>query len=175
MCVVHVVNLRANSGRNRCFFAISSESSFVNELEEVNAADYIPVTDQRLDQIQRLTHQDTTLQTLKSTILAGWPEQREDTPVCIRNYWNFREELTVQNGVLYKGCRVIVPPALKSEMLERIHASHLGADACVRKARDALYWPYMSNDIKDYVSVCGTCGEFASKQRKEPLFFCNLK
>lgn len=148
---------------------ITEELSFLDELEHINAADYISVSDQRLDQIQSHTQQDVALQLLKTTILAGWPDQREATAVSIRDYWNFREELTVQNGVLYKGTRVIIPPAMKPEMLQRIHASHQGVDACIRRARDSLYWPNMTVDIREHVAKCSTCCEMSTKQQKQPM------
>ena len=33
----------------------------------------------------------------------------------------FRDEITTQNGVLYKGSRVIIPKALQKQMLARTH------------------------------------------------------
>ncbi|XP_048251821.1 uncharacterized protein K02A2.6-like [Haliotis rufescens] len=150
--------------------AVSENISFISELENINAAECITVTDQRLDQIQRLTQQDVNLQTLKSTILAGWPKQREDTPVCVRDYWTFREEMSVQNGVLFKGSRIVNPPAMRSEMLQRLHGSHLEAEACIQsRARDVVYWPNMTVDIKDHVGQCTVCSEMRPKQQKETL------
>ena len=65
--------------------------------------------------------------------------------------------------------RVIIPKSMRPEMLTRIHSSHLGAEACLRKAKDVLFWPQMSAEIKDKVSNCTACNEYLSKQTKEPL------
>uniref|UniRef100_A0A8C5MJX5 Gypsy retrotransposon integrase-like protein 1 n=1 Tax=Leptobrachium leishanense TaxID=445787 RepID=A0A8C5MJX5_9ANUR len=54
-------------------------------------------------------------------------------------------------------------------MLTRIHASHIGGEACYRQARDTLYWPNMQNEIKDFVSHCSACNEYAQAQQKEPM------
>ena len=35
-------------------------------------------------------------------ILDGWPDFKEDTPLAVRYYWPFRDELNVQNDVLLK-------------------------------------------------------------------------
>ena len=70
-----------------------------------------------------------SLQSLIGVILSGWPERKEDTPVCIREYWPIKEELTVQNDVIFKGHRVVIPKAMCPEMLLRIHASHLGVES----------------------------------------------
>ena len=64
---------------------------------------------------------------------------------------------------------MIIPKSMCAEMLMRIHASHIGAEGCIRKAKDVLYWPNMSAEIKDYVSKCDICNEFMANQQKEPM------
>ena len=59
-------------------------------------------------------------------------------------------------------------------MMQRIHASHTGAESCVRKARDILFWPQMSQDIKNHVSQCKVCNELKPNQTKEPMQFHNV-
>ena len=61
--------------------------------------------------------EDTALQVLKTTILTGWPETKEEVPVITREYWAYRDELTVQNGVLFKGPRVIIPKSMRPEII----------------------------------------------------------
>ena len=89
--------------------------------------------------------------------------------MIIREYWAYRDEPTVQNGVLFKGPRVIIPRSMRPEMLVRIHSSHLGSQSCLRKARDVLYWPNMSNEIKDMIGQCSASNEYQQSQCKEPL------
>ena len=83
-------------------------------------------------QIKKCTLADATLQSLMNTIMTGWPISREDVPVSIREFWNYKEELTVQDGALYKGMKVIVPTSMRPQMIARVHSSHLGPDACAR-------------------------------------------
>uniref|UniRef100_A0ABM0MHB3 Uncharacterized protein K02A2.6-like n=1 Tax=Saccoglossus kowalevskii TaxID=10224 RepID=A0ABM0MHB3_SACKO len=54
-------------------------------------------------------------------------------------------------------------------MIARAHTSHLGPDACVRRARDVLFWPGMIGEITEKVKSCSTCNDFLAKQQKEPL------
>ena len=70
------------------------------------------------------------------TILAGWPDTKDETLLCIREYRSYRDELIVQNGIIFRGSCVIIPKVLQPEMLTRIHASHLGAETCLHKAGD---------------------------------------
>ena len=109
------------------------------------------------------------MQTLKSTTLVGWPETREQVPISIREYWNFREDLTLHNGILFKSHRVIIPHALRPEVISRLHSSHLGIEACMRKARDRVYWQAMNSNIKEAITKCQVCAEFQVSNPQQPL------
>ena len=53
--------------------------------------------------------------------------------------------------------------------MSKIHASHLGIEACLRKARDTVFWPNMSGDVRDQISQCSICSEVQAKNPKEPM------
>ena len=142
---------------------------FALELEEINPLEAVKITSERLAQLQKATEQDPVMQTLKSTILVGWPDTREQVPISIREYWNFKEDLTLHNGILFKSQRIIIPRALRPEMISRLHSSHLGIEACLRKARDRVYWPAMNSDIKEAVTKCEVCAEYQASNPQQPL------
>ncbi|KAJ8371210.1 hypothetical protein SKAU_G00112380 [Synaphobranchus kaupii] len=138
-------------------------------IEHINMADYLNIRDKRLLQIQHHTDNDRQLQAMKNTILKGWPGNKDETEQAVRLYWPIKEELSVQNGVLFRGQRVVIPKSLRPEMLARVHCSHIGGEACYRQARETIYWPGMQSEIKDFVSKCTTCNEYAIEQQKETL------
>ena len=74
-------------------FNICGQSGFDEELEDVNQTDFLNVTDTKIRQIQQHTTQDTVLQVLKSTILTGWLETKEEV---LREDWTYRDELSAQ-------------------------------------------------------------------------------
>ena len=119
--------------------------------------------------LRRKTELDEGLQQLKHIIKIGWPETKEEVPSEIRRYFDFKEELSIQDGILFKGNRVIVPVALRPHMITQVHSSHLGIESCLNKARDVLFWPGMTAEIKDCVSKCETCNTYQTNQQKEPL------
>ena len=47
-------------------------------------------------------------------------------------------------------------------MKMKIPSSHLGIEACLRRARECIYWPGMSAEMKQYISTCETCRELDS-------------
>ena len=102
-------------------------------------------------------------------VLEGWPSDKALVPMVCREYWPYRDEISCQDGILYRGTRVIIPTSLRKQMLARVHTSHQGIDAAVRKARDAIYWPQINNDIKHTISTCSVCLDHQPNQQKEPM------
>ena len=81
-----------------------------------------------------------------------------------------REKISVEtDGVLFKGSRVVIPQILRPEVKSRIHSSHLGVEACLRKARDTVFWPGMDAEVRDQIQQCLICNEFQAKNQKLPM------
>ena len=115
------------------------------------------------------TEKDTTLTTLHNVIVHGWPENRANVLPSLRPYWNYREELSVQNGIIYKGTQVLVPQSMHREMLRKIHANNFGAESNIRMAREVLFWPGMRKSIQDMCDACGICAQYGQSAPKEPM------
>ena len=62
---------------------------------------------------------------LKEVVFGGWQQRREEWRKSLHDYWNFREELTIQDGLVLKGDRIVIPPTLGPEVLNIIHQGHL--------------------------------------------------
>ena len=115
------------------------------------------------------TASDPTLSGLYRIISEGWPECRDNIPLALRPYWGYRDELSINNGAIYKGLAVLVPPSMVKHMLEKIHANHLGGESNYRMARDVLFWPGMRKAIKDMCESCDTCARYGTAAPKEPM------
>ena len=79
-----------------------------------------------LVKIKHATRGDPVLHTLRQYILDGFPENKVDHAESDRGYFNFREELAVIDGLIVKGCYVIIPSAFQNEALRLLHSSHMG-------------------------------------------------
>ncbi len=53
--------------------------------------------------------------------------------------------------------------------MEVIHETHVGIDGCLCRARECMYWPQMSTELKEYISKCDTCLLYRPEQSQEPL------
>ncbi len=71
----------------------------------------------------------------------------------------FPRGLSVIDGVVMKGSRIVIPKCMRPAMLDSIHAGHMGLEKCLKRAGDLMYWPNMSNDIKELVLKCTICLE----------------
>lgn len=110
-------------------------TSVQKEVEAVNMAQDLPVSAARVDDIRKHTEEEHELKELIKLILTGWPEDKSQVPNSAVPYYNVRNELTVQNGVIFRGEREVTFKSLHRDMLQRIYASHLGIDGCQRHAR----------------------------------------
>ena len=154
---------------SRAYLPVTSSPDIEIEAQVHMVISNLPVSNEKLEEFRKETTNDVTLTKLIETVLNGWPETKSQAAQEIRAYWNFREEISVVNGVLYKGERLIVPAAMRGEMLKRIHESHLGIESCRRRAREVLFWPGMAENIAEMVNSCDVCRTHQKRQTKEPL------
>ena len=103
------------------------------------------------------TSKDKEFQSLKHYISTGWPAKRSQIPVFLHPYWNFRDELTIESGILMKNSKVLVPETLKQKYLEQIHQGHQGIEACRSRVREFVFWINLNNDLKELVEKCDLC------------------
>lgn len=147
----------------------ATEGSVKAAIETVNMMQYLPISEERQQKIQCETERDHALQALKQRILQGWPDDKAQVEDAVRPYFSIRDELSVQNSVIFRGERAVIPTTLRNEIMEKIHASHLGIENCLRRARECVYWPGMHEQLKTYIGKCQVCRELDTRQQKEPL------
>ena len=71
--------------------------------EYINTLSFVPITSAKHAEMQRATANE--LSSLYQVILAGWPELRKDVDVLARPYWDSRDQLSVLDGIIFKGMR----------------------------------------------------------------------
>ena len=141
-----------------------------SEQVSVNNLSFLPIKSDRLDEIRVATERDESLSCLKSTIMKGWPPNKDAVPISLTPYFSYRDELTVQDGVILRGERVVIPAAMRPDIKVKLHAGHMGIKSCLRRARELVFWPGMSSEIRQYIESCDTCATHSDKQAAEPLF-----
>ena len=110
-------------------------------LEEVDHRANLPVSDERWQQLTHVLADDPVLKQLHTVIQCGWPERKSDVPMCLRPYFDLREELVVQGNLIFKGPCLVVPVCMRKELMSMAHATHIGIEGCLRRVRECLFWP----------------------------------
>ncbi|XP_061196319.1 uncharacterized protein K02A2.6-like [Saccostrea echinata] len=133
-----------------CKETLVDENIDVNYIEQE-----LSMTEEKLQELKDATEADEQFQTLADIVRVGWLEMRSQVSTCVRMFWNYRDEITVLNGLLYKGQSVMIPLSLRRQMLNRLHEPHLGIVKIKQRARNIIFWPNMNYDIKQLIQSCG--------------------
>ena len=101
-----------------------------------------------LQEIRQATKADNELALLKHTIIMGWPNNIKEIPQVLHPYWTFHEELTIENGLILKGTRIVIPNKKWEAILKQIHDSHLGLTKYKLCTKQAVYWPGLNDQLE---------------------------
>ncbi|KAF0306133.1 uncharacterized protein FJT64_022319 [Amphibalanus amphitrite] len=147
------------------------------EIEDVHnfckrVFDDLPATPQRLVEISRAQQADELLQRVVQQTLSGWKEGAKHPDML--DYFAARGEISVlyltSGTLLMYGRRIIIPPSLREEMLNRLHDDgHFGLNKCRQRAAESVWWPKISIDLKRHIEHCAFCQVHAPSQHAEPL------
>ena len=74
-------------------------------------------------------------------------------------YYHRRTELSLQDGCVLWGARVLIPAPGLASILQELHVTHPGVSRMKALARSYVYWPGIDKDIERLVSDCATCQE----------------
>ena len=88
---------------------------------------YIAFSNAWIAKLKETTREDPILGTVYQLTQQGWPHQRRHTPRMARAYWDFRDQLSTDKGLLLMGPRIVIPSCLWEEYLQRLHQGHLSA------------------------------------------------
>ena len=150
------------------------ESVFTTEVD-VYLAENSTFEPQLITKIREESEKDPAIQELKGMILSGWPNCKEKVPDSIKSYFPIRHWLTVQDGIVYNGDRIVIPTPLRPTIIEEIHLPHTGIENSLRRARVHVCWPNMNVEVKDFILKCAICRDLEiNKQQKEPMMSHDL-
>ena len=118
--------------------------------------------------VARCTSRDPILYKVHHFVITGWPTQLKGEEEC-RPYFQRQFELLAHQGCLPWGNRVIVPPRVRSKVMEVLHSTHSGASRMKALARSYVWWAQMDAEIEKVVKNCVRCQECQKSPAKAPL------
>ncbi len=117
--------------------------------------------------IKAWTNKDRVLARVRNLVLRGWPDSVTDGE--LQPYHRRRDELSVQDGCVLWGSRVIVPRPGQSVVLEELHQCHPGIVRMKALARSFVWWPGIDSDLEQKVRACSTCQDHQKSPAAAPL------
>jgi hypothetical protein len=138
----------------------------LKDVSEAEMLEDIRVSDEKIDEIRQHTATDPKLQKVMQYTMSGWPTKFRSE---LNEYHKYREEFACCGGLLIKVDRIVVPEALRAKLLDCLYHAHNGVVATLRLARDSLFWPGITNDIKRKVSHCEACRKHDGNPQREPM------
>ena len=90
---------------------------------------------------------------LKQQIFQGWPDVRRSIPERTHPFWNFRDELVVEERLILDSHKTVIPVSQKHKFLKDLHIGHFGEEKTPLRVQECIYWPGITGDIK----ACNIC------------------
>ena len=134
-------------------------AEYVQLIEQLDDS---PVTSSH---IRNWTERDPVLSRVQRYVLTGWPESDQST----QQYHRVRDELSIHDGCIMRGCRIIVPEPGQATMLKVLHSSHSGVVKMKALARSYIWWPGIDVQIERIAQHYGQCEENARQPTRAPL------
>ncbi|XP_064463889.1 uncharacterized protein K02A2.6-like [Ornithodoros turicata] len=118
-------------------------------------------------EVQRATEQDDLLKKVITYIRTSWPVKRsvstEEEP-----FYQVREELSVVDGLVYRGERLVVPKQLSRRIISQAHQAHQGMVRTKQRIRQVYWWTSMDREVEEYVKSCAVCQAADKSARVSP-------
>ena len=111
--------------------------------------------------------EDDVLLPLKYTVTQGLPDSIKEVPSQLQPYWTFREELTVEDGLILEGTRIIIPSRKCESILKLIHERHLGLNKCKLHSKETVYWLGLNVQLEQLVLNCELCLKYLKSKSKQ--------
>ena len=132
-------------------------------IQLVNTLDATPVT---ASDISKWTSSDPMFAKVLLYLDCGWPETVETD---LKPFFHRRNELSVQQGCILWGPRVVIPPQGRKDMLKELHQEHLGSTKMKQLARSYVWWPGLDRDLEELSVSCSICLSTRASPKKAPL------
>ncbi|UYV76620.1 K02A2.6-like [Cordylochernes scorpioides] len=128
------------------------EEDAVNTVHMIKQCEELPLTSSH---IRRESCKDSILKIVYQNTLYGWKDKPSHTELL--SFYLRREELTVEQGILLLGTRVVIPRKFRAKIKAELHQGHLGVVKMKALARNFIWWPGIDREIEEITRVCREC------------------
>ena len=141
-----------------------SETSKIENVVFLTEVDQSPITS---DEVKYYTERDPVVNRVMNYIQCGWP--CENLKDHFKPFKSRKDELSIEQGCVIWGNRVVIPSYLQHRVLSDLHESHPGISRMKALARSYFWWPDMDKKIEEIVSNCLDCQKHQSMPPSAPV------
>ena len=117
-------------------------------------------------QIRKWTATDTVLSCVRRYVLSGWGEFVEPG---LHPYQSKASELSIQDGCVLRGSRVIIPEKEREAVIVLLHEGHPGITRMKRLAQVYVWWPGIDRELAFAMRTCAECQESQNAPVRAPM------
>ena len=120
------INLQYKPGKEMLLADTLSRAHLAETAEEISEDDMqaqihlvtsnISVSDEQVKQIKNTTSSDESMIKVAQYIKNGWPTHIKQVDSVAKQFWHFREDLTIIDEIIFKGERNVIPPSMQKDI-----------------------------------------------------------
>ena len=159
MYIADTSRLKHGGGSNAQF-------EFEIDLENICSIDD-KISSSEVQKLKTVALQNHCLAAVKGYIQNGWRNDKHSVSPAAGPYFNYRDELVTDNGIVLKGTRLAIPNEMRKDTLRQLHRSHMGIEATLRRARDTVFWLGINAAVRDFIEQCEACQSYRPAQQPD--------
>ena len=119
---------------------------------------------QVIERAKALIPGDRTAQEVIHKLKTGkWGDRSQ----CVKSFFRLRDSLKFDDGLLFLGSRLYVPPTMRMEVYDLAHALHTGVGSTLRRLSANVWWPHIKRDVGKWVAECSSCNRLRPRVNKD--------
>ena len=124
-----------------------------------------------LDELRQASEKDDTLIKVRTCLQTDTWTNRKGT---LWPYFQVRDALSVQDSLLLKGNKLVIPNSLQQRVLESAHESHMGIVKTKKLIREKVWFPNMDRLVENMVKTCNACQLTTTPPQEPPVQMTDL-
>lgn len=148
-----------------------TEDKSINDYVHIINTKKVEFSDEKFKEFQTETFTNPVLSKILGYYKSNWPTDKTKLPNIdeLRYFWNNRNDITINDGIVCINDKLIVPFKLRILILGLFHETHMGINKTTKRAKTFYYWPGIGKKIKQIISNSDPCAKYQRKNTKEFL------
>ena len=101
-------------------------------------------------ELTTVTPNDTNIQMAMKYMTSKWP-QRKKLSGNLLTLYDVADELSIKDGMLHRGDRIVIPDELQSRVIQQAHEGHFGMTLVNKRLLEYYWWPAMDRRVEETV------------------------